>query len=93
MDTSDPDITFNSEGVCSHCITFETSIKPKWKPNREGEELLHGRVAQIKRAGSGKPYDCIIGLSGGVDSSYLCIKAVELGLRPLVVHVDGGWNS
>lgn len=93
MDTTDPAITFDEEGVCSHCQRFELKIKPHWKPTPDGARELEAIVAAIKAEGQGKRYDCIIGLSGGVDSSYLAVKVVEWGLRPLVVHVDAGWNS
>ncbi|MCB5363230.1 N-acetyl sugar amidotransferase [Pusillimonas sp. CC-YST705] len=93
MDTSDPDITFDEHGVCNHCIKFDAVTRPNWFPNAEGAERLAKMVEQIKAAGKGQEYDCILGLSGGVDSSYLALKAREWGLRPLVVHVDAGWNS
>lgn len=93
MDTTDPEITFDSNGVCSHCRRFELEMKPNWKPTPAGARELEKIVAEIKAYGQGKRYDCIIGLSGGVDSSYLAVKVVEWGLRPLVVHVDAGWNS
>lgn len=93
MDTTDPSITFDANGVCSLCHFFETSLKPYWKPNAEGERELAALIEQIKAEGADKPYDCIIGLSGGVDSSFLATKLIEWKLRPLVVHVDAGWNS
>jgi aminotransferase len=93
MDTSDPEITFDEDGICSHCIEFESVARRQWFPNEEGESLLARQVELIKLAGSDHEYDCILGLSGGVDSSYLALKASEWGLRPLVVHVDAGWNS
>lgn len=93
MDTTDPEITFGADGVCSHCRRFELEMKPHWKPTPEGAQELQQIIARIKAEGQGKRYDCVIGLSGGVDSSYLAVKVVEWGLRPLVVHVDAGWNS
>lgn len=93
MDTSDPEISFDAAGVCNHCRKFDWIAANMWFPNDVGARKLDEIVATIKATGRGKPYDCIMGLSGGVDSSYLLVKAVELGLRPLVVHVDGGWNS
>ncbi|WID98764.1 N-acetyl sugar amidotransferase [Bosea vestrisii] len=93
MDTTDPHISFDEAGVCSHCRNFETDFRPHWKPTLEGWAEFESKLAEIKAYGKGKEYDCIIGLSGGVDSSYLATKAVEWGLRPLVVHVDAGWNS
>jgi aminotransferase len=93
MDTTDPDITFDDEGVCSHCHNFEVALKPYWRPGRDGQEELASLLETIRREGQGKQYDCIIGLSGGVDSSFLTTKLVEWSLRPLVVHIDAGWNS
>ncbi len=93
MDTSDPLITFDEQGVCSHCREFETVTSRHWFPNAEGRRRLNNMIAAIKRDGAGREFDCILGLSGGVDSSYLALKAKEWGLRPLVVHVDAGWNS
>lgn len=93
MDTTDPTIEFDDAGVCSHCRDFENITKKQWFPNEEGRQKLENIVERIKSEGQGKDYDSIIGLSGGVDSSYLMLKTKELGLRPLVVHVDAGWNS
>lgn len=94
MDTSDPEITFDAEGVCSHCHRVDEVLRPRWFPNEEGARKLEALATRLKKAGKGKPYDCIIGLSGGVDSSYLAWLAVKkMGLRPLAVHVDAGWNS
>lgn len=93
MDTSDPEIEFDGDGVCNHCRQFEHVTSKRWFPNAEGARLLTERLDLIREKGRGKEYDCIIGLSGGVDSSYLALKAKEWGLRPLVVHVDAGWNS
>lgn len=93
MDTSDPEIEFDDAGVCNHCRTAEAYRGVKWFPEG-GEERLASVVEQIKAAGRGKPYDCLIGLSGGVDSTYLAYLVVkEFGLRPLALHVDAGWNS
>ena len=94
MDTSDPWITFDSSGVCNHCQNFETTIKPNWFPNDVGAKYLAGWAKEIQTYGKGREYDCIIGVSGGVDSSYLLYVAKEImNLRPLAVHVDAGWNS
>lgn len=93
MDTSDPGITFDTAGVCSHCHEFDQHHRPQILGAAGGRPLLQAQVARLKREGQGKPYDCIIGLSGGVDSSYVAHLVVELGLRPLAVHVDTGWNS
>jgi N-acetyl sugar amidotransferase len=93
MDTSDPEIVFNNSGLCNHCLGFEKNAANNWFPNEEGNRRLSEIVEAIKTEGRDKEYDSILGLSGGVDSSYLAIKTKELGLRPLVVHVDAGWNS
>lgn len=95
MDTSDPDIWFDENGVSSHAIAFDNGIAPilaaATEGRREGE--LQEWVRMIKEAGKNKPYDCIVGVSGGVDSTFLIYRAVQLGLRPLAVHFDSGWNS
>jgi aminotransferase len=93
MDTSDPVIEFDAQGICNHCRNFDDVTRKSWFPNDEGRQRLAAIIADIRRAGQGRDYDCIIGLSGGVDSSYLALKVREWGLRPLVVHVDAGWNS
>jgi N-acetyl sugar amidotransferase len=93
MDTSDPEIIFDSEGNCHHCNDFYQITAKNWFPNQEGRRRLAEIIEVIKKDGKDKMYDSIIGLSGGVDSSYLAMKVKELGLRPLVVHVDAGWNS
>lgn len=93
MDTTDPEIIFDQEGVCNHCHNFTNVTRTKWFPNEEGERQWKFYIDAIKEAGKGQEYDCILGLSGGVDSSYLAIKAHDWGLRPLVMHVDAGWNS
>jgi N-acetyl sugar amidotransferase len=91
MDTSDPAITFDEQGVCNHCEGFRA--RKDWFPGDSGQNKLQALIESIKAEGKGKEYDCILGLSGGVDSSYLALKAYEWGLRPLVFHVDAGWNS
>lgn len=93
MDTTDPLIELDEDGVCNHCKYFENNITPAWFPNEEGARKLADMLAEVKAYGKGKEYDCIIGMSGGIDSSYIAVKVVEWGLRPLVVHVDAGWNS
>lgn len=93
MDTSDPDITFDQHGRCHHCRNFSDLIGTSWFPNDEGARRLARMIAQLKAEEADKEYNCVLGLSGGVDSSYLALKAYEWGLRPLVVHVDAGWNS
>ena len=94
MDTTDARISFDDKGVCDHCNTYYQKILPNWFADQRGEPLLKELVRDIKREGCGKDFDCIIGMSGGVDSSYLTYLAKEkMGLRPLVFHVDAGWNS
>lgn len=93
MDTTDPGITFDAQGVCNHCHEFDQVTSKRWFPNEEGKRKLEALVAQLKKEGEGKAYDCILGLSGGLDSSYLALVMKDYGLRPLVVHVDAGWNS
>lgn len=94
MDTSDTKIVFDENGVCDHCNSFETDVRPHWHPNDAGKAMFRAQIEQIKKSGKGKPFDSIIGMSGGLDSSYLLHLAVtEFGLRPLVFHVDGGWNT
>jgi N-acetyl sugar amidotransferase len=93
MDTSDSRITFDAKGVCDHCRTFYSQVLPKWHTDERGERELQQMVRDIKAAGRGKDFDCIIGMSGGIDSSYLTYIATKFGLRPLVFHVDAGWNS
>lgn len=94
MDTSDSKIIFDELGVCDHCTTFDRDIKPNWDTSSIGKKKIVKIADDIKKAGSGKEFDCIIGMSGGVDSSYLVYLAtMELGLKPLVFHVDAGWNS
>ena len=94
MDTSDNSITFDDLGVCDHANDFFDNTYKLWNDNLKNPDRLEAIIDQIKRDGRGKPYDCIIGLSGGVDSSYMLHVAVkDFGLRPLVFHVDGGWNT
>ena len=92
MDTTDPDITFDENGFCNHCTRYFASLKKGPTPE-EMQARLSRLVAKIKADGKGREYDCILGLSGGCDSSYCAFKVVELGLRPLTVHFDGGWNA
>lgn len=94
MDTSDSKIVFDENGVCDHCHGFDTDVLPNWYPNDAGKDMFRAQIEQIKNSGKGKDFDCIMGMSGGLDSSYLLHLAVsEFGLRPLVFHVDGGWNT
>lgn len=94
MDTTDSNIVFDDKGICDHCNTYYKNIKPNWHTDERGEREIKAIVEKIKKEGKGKDFDCIMGMSGGIDSSYLLYLAVKkLGLRPLVFHVDAGWNS
>lgn len=94
MDISDSAITFDKKGICDHCDGFYQDIQPNWHPNDTGKLELEKVVGKIQSEGADRDFDCIVGMSGGVDSSYLVYAAKELmGLRPLVFHVDAGWNS
>lgn len=93
MDTTDPEITFDAEGVSNHWYEYQEAARRQLLPTEDATAKLNQLVDLMKRAGGGKPYDCVLGLSGGVDSSFLAHLAVERGLRPLVVHFDNGWNS
>lgn len=94
MDTTASDINFDAQGVCNYCSQFLVLSKDviHQDPIAKKAELDH-LVAQIKAAGKNKRYDCIVGVSGGVDSSWVLYQAVKLGLRPLAAHMDNGWNS
>lgn len=94
MDTTDSKITFDEKGVCDHCNIFYNDILPNWHTDESGRNELEQIIDRIKKEGKGKDFDCILGISGGIDSSYLLfVVAKEFGLRPLVFHVDAGWNS
>ncbi len=94
MDTSDSKISFNKYGVCDHCRTFEKIIEPSWNYGENHEDEISKLTEKIKSQGKRKSFDCILGMSGGIDSSYLTYYVKEiLNLRPLVFHVDAGWNT
>lgn len=94
MDVSDSQISFDDQGVCDHCHAFETDVRPHWHPDARGKAEVERAVARIREQGKGKEFDSILGMSGGLDSSFMLHLVVkEFGLRPLVFHVDGGWNS
>jgi N-acetyl sugar amidotransferase len=94
MDTSDQSIVFDNNGMCDHCLDFYNNTLPKWHTNERGVKELINLAEKIKKERSNKDFDCILGMSGGVDSSFLLHYVVtELRLKPLVFHVDGGWNS
>ena len=92
MDTSDPAISFDEAGVCNYWHDWQ-AFAAGLPSEEERKATLEATVARVKAAGKDRPYDCVLGLSGGVDSTYLAYLAKELGLRPLVVHFDNGWNS
>jgi N-acetyl sugar amidotransferase len=93
MSTTDPDISFDDEGRCNHCTDyFERMASLTYQPETSDRELA-AIVERIKAAGRGKEYDCVMGMSGGIDSSYAVFVAKSLGLRPLAVHMDNGWDS
>lgn len=93
MDTSDPDISFDENGICNHYYNYFKEAERFVFAGAKGQEMLNKTAEEIKLYGRNKKYDCIIGLSGGVDSTYLCLLAKKMGLRPLVIHFDNGWNS
>lgn len=93
MDTTDPDIVFDADGVCNHCHLHQTALATRVHRGAEGRERMMKLADEIRAAGKGKPYDCVIGVSGGVDSTYTAWLVKQIGLRPLAVHLDNGWNS
>ena len=94
MDTaSDKNILFDEEGVCNHCRRYENMFSTRVANGEAGKVVLDSLVDKIKLEGKGNDYDCIVGVSGGVDSTYVAWMVKKLGLRPLAVHLDNGWNS
>ena len=93
MDTTDPEISFDDDGVCNHCHEYGRVVEQATFPPPRGQQMLAAMVAQIKREGRRRPYDCILGLSGGVDSTYVAYLTKQMGLRPLALHLDNGWDS
>ena len=94
MDTSDPTITFDQEGISNHYWDFHNIVKPNWHTGPESQAKLEQTVKTLKQPNKGRDFDCIMGLSGGADSSYMLhLMVTQFDLRPLVFHVDGGWNS
>lgn len=94
LDTKDdPEIEFDGDGICGYCKLYKEEAARLPSNEIEATDLLNKLVSQIKKTGQEKRFDCILGISGGVDSTYLALKAKELGLRPLAVHFDNGWNS
>src|ERR1700742_2913786 len=90
---ADPDITFDAQGVSNYVYQYKKVEEEESGPVADRAGKLEAMIAAIKEQGKGKPYDCITGVSGGVDSSYLILMAKRWGLRPLIVHFDNGWNS
>jgi N-acetyl sugar amidotransferase len=95
MDTTDTAIWFDQTGLCRYCVHYDENLRATVESAQRGgrQHELEALVGRIKAAGAGKAYDCIVGVSGGVDSSYVALQAIQLGLRPLAVHFDSGWNS
>lgn len=93
MDTTDPEITFDTDGVCNHCHDYDREVLKRVRNGAEGASLLEAQAARIRHDGASHRYDCVIGLSGGVDSTYVAFRVKQLGLRPLAVHLDNGWDS
>jgi N-acetyl sugar amidotransferase len=94
MDTSDSGIRFDERGWCDYCNNYYSNILPNWDTGEKGQAEIMRQAEAVRSAGKGRDHDCLLGISGGVDSSYLAWLAKEkLGLRPLVFHVDAGWNS
>ena len=93
MDTSDADIIYDEQGVCNHCHSYIEKIDSRVYSIEERDEKLSALINKIKLKGKNKEYDCIIGVSGGVDSTYVAFLTKQLGLKPLAIHFDNGWNS
>lgn len=93
MDESDPAIKFDKNGVCNHCLQYESRNTDLPRDQSVLLKILHDSIERIKKRGLKRSYDAVLGLSGGADSCYLAYRAKEWGLRLLVVHVDTGWNS
>ena len=92
-DASDPDIQFNEAGRCNHCLRHAVVSRCDRLAADVAAVQLAAALSEIKRSGQGERFDCIIGLSGGVDSTDVAMKAVGFGLRPLTIHLDNGWNA
>lgn len=93
MDTSDPEITFDENGYCNHCTNYFDNIQHRTYRGQLSDEDLKSLISEIKQKSKNSKYDCVIGISGGVDSCYVAYYAKKLGLRALCVHMDNGWNS
>lgn len=93
MDTTDPEIRFNQDGICNHCRQYDEVARERLYPEDVAREKLDQIITEIKEKGKNKQYDCLMGVSGGVDSTYVIYNLKKLGLKPLAVHVDNGWNT
>ena len=93
MDRSDPDITFDGDGICNHCRHAERVLGSVRPSPEQADAHMREMADRVKAAGRGRTYDCIVGVSGGVDSSYTAYLAHRYGLRTLAMHFDNGWNS
>ena len=94
MDTTDPNIVFNEKGESDYYTNYKENIEPNWHTDQQGYDELMKIADKIKKTSKNKDFDCIIGLSGGLDSSYAAYIAKEvMGIRPLIFHVDAGWNT
>jgi N-acetyl sugar amidotransferase len=93
MDTTDPDVKFDEKGVCNHCKRYDEKAKGRLFVDDAGRQKLNKLINEIKNKGKNKKYDCVIGLSGGVDSTYVAYQVKKLGLKPLAVHFDNGWDT
>lgn len=92
-DESVPSISFDENGVCNYCHMVDSLIAEYHTGETEGEKTIQAIIEKIKQDGKAKKYDCVIGLSGGTDSSYMVYWAIQKGLRPLAVHYDNTWNT
>lgn len=93
MDTTDPEIRFDENGICSHCHQYERTIHTRSYTSKKEAGALERLIEEIQKSSKGRKYDCIIGVSGGVDSTYCAYLTKKIGLRPLAVHLDNGWDS
>ncbi|MBL1232155.1 MAG: N-acetyl sugar amidotransferase [Vicingaceae bacterium] len=93
MDTSDSEITFDENGFCNHCTNFLEHTAKQMYQGTSSDQQLNEIIEKIKSVGKNLKYDCVVGISGGIDSCYVAYKAKALGLKPLAVHLDNGWNS